>query len=128
MISFYVTEKMSDTVIELPVLEISLPLEEDQSLLSPIAEACRKWGFFLITNHGVSEELYSKLKNLCKQLFSLPLDAKLKLGPLSSIKSYTPHFIASPFFESLRVSGPDFFSSAQGSADVIFDRKKHEFW
>ncbi|KAK4769797.1 hypothetical protein SAY87_030329 [Trapa incisa] len=117
-----------DTVIDLPVLDISLPLEESQSdLLSPIAEACRRWGFFLIANHGVSEELYTKLKSLCKQLFSLPPDTKLKLGPLSPIKSYTPHFIASPFFESLRVSGPDFFSSAQGSSDVLFDQKRHEF-
>ncbi|PKI39990.1 gibberellin 20-oxidase-like protein isoform X2 [Punica granatum] len=118
---------MSETVLELPVLDMSLPLEADQSLLAPVADACRKWGFFLITNHGVSEELYSKVKNLCKQLFSLPPDTKLKLGPFSSVKSYTPHFIASPFFESLRVSGPDFFSSAQSSADVLFDQQKQEF-
>ena len=52
----------------------------------------------------------------------------MKLGPFSdSLKTYTPHFIASPFFESLRVSGPDFFVSAQSSADVLFDKQNPEF-
>ncbi|KAH0970624.1 hypothetical protein GBA52_022780 [Prunus armeniaca] len=56
-----------------------------------------------------------------------PSDTKLKLGPFSSAKTYTPHFIASPFFESLRVSGPKFFESAQTSANVLFDQHNSEF-
>ncbi|KAK9274162.1 hypothetical protein L1049_018976 [Liquidambar formosana] len=34
---------------------------------------------------------------------------------------------ASPFFESLRVSGPDFFGSAHSSANVLFDQQVSEF-
>ncbi|XP_044483993.1 gibberellin 20-oxidase-like protein isoform X3 [Mangifera indica] len=60
-------------------------------------------------------------------MFSNPTDIKLMLGPLSSIKTYTPHFVASPYFESLRVSGPDFFASAKASADVLFAQQSSEF-
>lgn len=124
---FYVLEKMSDseTSLELPVLDISQPIQP--SSLSPIADACKEWGFFLIANHGIARDFYDKLHALCKQFFSLPPDEKLKLGPFSSAKTYTPHFIASPFFESLRVSGPDFLASANSSADIILDQQKQEF-
>ncbi|KFK28895.1 hypothetical protein AALP_AA7G062100 [Arabis alpina] len=49
-------------------------------------------------------------------VFSVPLESKLKLGPFS----YTPRYIASPYFESLVVSGPDFSGSAKASANVLF--------
>lgn len=115
----------SQTSVELPVLDISKPI--DPSFLSFLAEACKKWGFFHIINHGISEDLYSKLCTLSKDLFSLPSDTKLKLGPFSSLKTYTPHFIASPYYESLRVSGPDFFASAQSSADLLCVQQSSEF-
>ncbi|KAH7520285.1 gibberellin 20-oxidase-like protein [Ziziphus jujuba] len=104
--------------VELYTLDISQPLKP--SSLSSLAEACRAWGFFYITNHGISNDLFNKLFSISKQLFSLPSETKLKLGPFSSRKTYTPPFIASPFFESLRVSGPDFLASAQSSADILF--------
>ncbi|KAL3536820.1 hypothetical protein ACH5RR_000186 [Cinchona calisaya] len=107
----------SQTTIKLPSLDISQPLHSCS--LSSLAEACREWGFFQITNHGISKELYNKIHSLSNYLFSLPSETKLKLGPSSSLKTYTPHFIASPFFESLRVSGPDFAASAKASADVL---------
>ncbi|EOY22835.1 hypothetical protein QUC31_007947 [Theobroma cacao] len=113
------------TSVELPVFDLSQPLSP--SSLSSLSLACREWGFFRITNHGVSKDLYRKLYSLSNHLFSLPDESKLKLGPTSSLKTYTPHFIASPFFESLRVSGPDFFASAQSSVDVLFEQPNSEF-
>ncbi|KAD4584847.1 hypothetical protein E3N88_22448 [Mikania micrantha] len=47
--------------------------------------------------------------------------------PASNMKTYTPHFIASPFFESLRVSGPDFCASAQSSAEALLNQSNPEF-
>ncbi|XAR63059.1 Gibberellin 3-beta-dioxygenase [Bertholletia excelsa] len=111
--------------IQLPILDISQPLQP--CTLSSLAEACKEWGFFHITNHGISKDLYTKIRSLSEYLFSLPAEAKNKLGPFSSIKSYTPHHIASPFFESLRVCGPDFEGSAQVSADVLFEQHNSEF-
>ncbi|KAJ0051443.1 hypothetical protein Pint_00431 [Pistacia integerrima] len=115
----------SQTAVDLPILDISQPL--DSSSLSSISEACKTWGFFLISNHGISKDVYTRLSMLSKQLFGLPSDTKLELGPLSSTKTYTPHFIASPFFESLRVAGPNFFASAQSSANILFDQQSLEF-
>nr|XP_015877948.1 gibberellin 20-oxidase-like protein [Ziziphus jujuba var. spinosa] len=117
--------KLSGTSIELPVFDIFKPL--NPSSLSSLSLACKEWGFFHITNHGVSKDLYNKLYSLSTQLFKLPLESKLKAGPSSSIKTYTPRFIASPFFESFRVSGPDFFSSAQSSALLLPNQQDSEF-
>ncbi|KAJ7951143.1 2-oxoglutarate-dependent dioxygenase [Quillaja saponaria] len=115
----------SKTCVELPILDISQPLPP--SSLSCLAQACKDWGFFHIVNHGISKELHTQLHLLSEELFSLPSDIKLKVGPLSSIKSYTPHFIASPYFESLRISGPDFYASAQTSADILFNQQNSKF-
>ncbi|KAK3037191.1 hypothetical protein RJ639_030084 [Escallonia herrerae] len=107
----------SQTSLQLPVLDISQPLSP--STLSSLSVACKEWGFFHITNHGISKDLIRKLYSHSNHLFGLPSELKLNAGPSSTIKTYTPHFIASPFFESLRVSGPDFFASAQSSAEVL---------
>lgn len=115
----------TDTTIKLPSLDISQPLYSCS--VSSLAAACRESGFFQITNHGISKEVYSKIHSISKHLFSLPAETKLKLGPSSVLKTYTPHFIASPFFENLRVSGPDFAASAQGSADVLSPPSSLEF-
>uniref|UniRef100_A0A7N0TQT0 Fe2OG dioxygenase domain-containing protein n=1 Tax=Kalanchoe fedtschenkoi TaxID=63787 RepID=A0A7N0TQT0_KALFE len=105
------------TCVQLPSFDVSQPL--DHASLSSLALACKEWGFFHITNHGVSADLLKKVKHLSSGLFGLPSETKLNAGPNSSVKTYTPHFIASPFFESLRVSGPDFFASAQSSVRVL---------
>ncbi|XP_010529599.1 PREDICTED: gibberellin 20 oxidase 1 [Tarenaya hassleriana] len=110
--------------LQLPVLDLTQPLQP--SVLLSLSKACREWGFFYVTNHGISRDLFSRIYSLSKQIFSVPLDSKLKLDPFSSLKTYTPRFIASPYFESLVVSGPDFFASAKASADVLFQDHKPE--
>ncbi|KAI3741306.1 hypothetical protein L1987_58978 [Smallanthus sonchifolius] len=120
-----VSSSCFETTLNLPSLDLSKPLQP--SSLSSLSEACHQWGFFNIVNHGISRDLFENIKSFSNQLFDLPTEAKLKLGPSSSIKTYTPHFIASPYFESFRVSGQDFRSSAQDSVDVVFDNNRHEF-
>lgn len=115
------------TYVELPVFDIGQSQPFDPSSLSSLLLACKEWGFFHITNHGISMELFKKLKSLSNSLFCLHSVSKLKAGPSSSLKTYTPHFIASPFFESFRVNGPDFFTSAQSSAELVFNHPYHEF-
>lgn len=111
--------------VELPVLDLSQPV--NLPFLSSLSQACQEWGFFYVTNHGISRNLFSKVCTLSKHIFSLPTDSKLKVGPSSCLKTYTPHFIASPYFESLIVSGPDFFASAKRSADELFSQQNSEF-
>ncbi|KAL0358947.1 UNVERIFIED_CONTAM: Gibberellin 20-oxidase-like protein [Sesamum angustifolium] len=111
--------------IELPVFDIVQPF--NSSSLSSLSLACREWGFFRITNHGLSKELCRKLHSFSSQIFDLPPEVKIKAGPLSDVKTYTPHFIASPYYESLRVSGPDFFASAQSSSKALLNHSNCEF-
>ncbi|XVF13117.1 hypothetical protein REPUB_Repub08aG0180500 [Reevesia pubescens] len=111
--------------IQLPVLDLTQPAES--SFLSSLSQACQEWGFFYVTNHGIPQNLFNKVRALSSDIFSLPPDAKLKVGPSSCIKTYTPHFIASPYFESLRVNGPDFFASVKASANELFGQEKSEF-
>jgi isopenicillin N synthase-like dioxygenase len=115
----------SHTSIELPVFDISRTL--NPSCLSPLSLACKEWGFFHITNRGVSKDVYRKLYSLSNHIFSLPYESKVKVGPSSRVKTYTPPFNASPFFESLRVSGPDFTTSAQSSTAILPDHSNPEF-
>lgn len=103
----------SENSLQLPVVDVSQPLSS--SFFVSLAAACKEWGFFQIINHGISKDLYTSIHSLSNKIFCLPSESKLKLG----LKTYTPHFIASPFFESIRVSGPDFAASAQSSADVL---------
>ena len=115
----------SNTSIQLPILDISKSISP--SSISSLSLACREWGFFHIINHGISKDLYSRLRLSSNQVFNLPYEAKIKAGPTSNVKTYTPHFIASPFFESLRVSGPDFHASAKNSAEAIMNQPDIEF-
>ncbi|XP_061375208.1 gibberellin 20-oxidase-like protein [Gastrolobium bilobum] len=110
---------------DIPILDISKPLQP--SSLSCLSKACKDWGFFHIINHGISKDLCRKLQSQSNHLFSLPSDTKLRLGPFSSLKSYTPHFIASPFFESLRVNGPNYYVSAKSSEETLFDKQDSKF-
>ncbi|KAK7340254.1 hypothetical protein VNO77_20953 [Canavalia gladiata] len=110
---------------DIPILDISQPLQA--SSMSSLSKASKDWGFFHIINHGISKDLCSQLQSLSKHLFSLPSDTKLRIGPFSSLNSYTPHFIASPFFESLRVNGPNFYVSANSSAEILFDKQDSKF-
>lgn len=112
--------------IDLPVLDVSQALLSP-SALSSLALACKEWGFFLITSHGISRDLYKKLHSLSNHIFMLPPEVKLQAGPSSTLRTYTPHFIASPFYESLRVSGPDFHASAQSSSGALMDQLSPEF-
>lgn len=109
----------------LPILDLKQPA--DPSFLSSLSQACQELGFFYVTNHGIPRSLFSKARSLSHDIFSLPTETKLKLGPSSSLKTYTPPFIASPYFESLRVTGPDFFASAKASTEELFGQEKPEY-
>ncbi|KAL8126170.1 hypothetical protein AgCh_013453 [Apium graveolens] len=116
----------SENAIELPIFDMSQPLSP--SSLSSLFLSCKEWGFFHIINHGVPKDLYKTICSLSRNhIFNLPAEVKLKAGPSTAVNTYTPHFIASPFFESLRVSGPDFFNSAQSSTEALLNQPNSEF-
>jgi len=67
------------SVPAVPVIDIE-PLgsgsAQHQNTVAQIAAACRTWGFFQITGHGIPEELISRVWRETKGFFALPTPAK----------------------------------------------------
>ncbi|CAL5001597.1 unnamed protein product [Urochloa decumbens] len=60
-----------------------------------LGRACEGWGFFMVINHGVSEELKEAMMETCKELFSLPEEEKAEhqeAGPMDPIRIGTGFF------------------------------------
>ncbi|KAL0308510.1 UNVERIFIED_CONTAM: 1-aminocyclopropane-1-carboxylate oxidase 1 [Sesamum radiatum] len=53
--------------MEIPVIDFGmLETEKSSETMALLHQACQKWGFFMIENHGVEKELMEKLKLLTK--------------------------------------------------------------
>ncbi|KAL2501364.1 1-aminocyclopropane-1-carboxylate oxidase 1 [Forsythia ovata] len=51
--------------MEIPVIDFSnLDCEKRSETMALLHEACKKWGFFMIENHGIDEELMERVKHL----------------------------------------------------------------
>ncbi|KAL6878273.1 hypothetical protein ACP4OV_012443 [Aristida adscensionis] len=79
------TEEVLDGVVvgqdesyELPVVDMARLLDPDLSAMeiAKLGSACRNWGFFQLTNHGVDESVIQQMKDNTVQFFSSPLESK----------------------------------------------------
>ena len=61
---------------EIPVIDIS---SSTDSVIGEIKEACEKWGFFQVVNHGVPHEKRKKAEYLARKFFGLPMEEKKKV-------------------------------------------------
>ena len=59
--------------MDIPVINIQHP---DADTRRQLDAACRDWGFFQITNHGVSDDLIASMHRAMRAFFALPLAAK----------------------------------------------------
>lgn len=69
---------------EIPVIDISSALNNcpesiGDDLIREIKEACKKWGFFQVVNHGVPSEKRDKVESAARQFFALPLEKKKRV-------------------------------------------------
>lgn len=53
--------------------------EDKQRVAAEIGRACRDIGFYIITGHGVPEELTASVDKTARDFFDLPLNEKMKL-------------------------------------------------
>ncbi|KAJ1268897.1 hypothetical protein BS78_07G168300 [Paspalum vaginatum] len=54
-----------------------------------LGRACEDWGFFMVINHGVPEDLKEAVMETCRELFSLPEEEKaeyLEAGPMDPVR------------------------------------------
>ncbi|KMT00550.1 hypothetical protein BVRB_9g218490 [Beta vulgaris subsp. vulgaris] len=61
---------------EIPVIDIS---SASDAVIGEIKEACEKWGFFQVVNHGVPLEIREKVELAARKFFGLPLEEKKKV-------------------------------------------------
>ncbi|XP_054792833.1 flavonol synthase/flavanone 3-hydroxylase-like [Prosopis cineraria] len=59
--------------VTVPVISLSLPHD---LLVKQIAEAASKWGFFLVTDHGIPPTLIRRLQEVGQKFFALPQKEK----------------------------------------------------
>ncbi|KAJ7949986.1 2-oxoglutarate (2OG) and Fe(II)-dependent oxygenase superfamily protein [Quillaja saponaria] len=71
--------------VNIPVIDFQ-SLSSDEEMLRSVSEACRKWGFFQVVNHGVSHELMKKARDTWREFFNLPLEVKQEYA--NSPKTY----------------------------------------
>uniref|UniRef100_A0A0E0MAM9 Fe2OG dioxygenase domain-containing protein n=1 Tax=Oryza punctata TaxID=4537 RepID=A0A0E0MAM9_ORYPU len=83
----------------------AIPIIDLNKLLSPqsseeecvkLRSACQYWGFFLLINHGVQDEVIANLKRDIVDFFSQPLDTKKEYTQLpNSLEGYGQGFVFS---------------------------------
>ncbi|XP_050213313.1 flavonol synthase 1-like [Mercurialis annua] len=59
--------------LPVPVISMSMPHDD---LVNELYNACSRWGFCLVTDHGVPIPLIQKLKEVGQQFFALPQEEK----------------------------------------------------
>lgn len=68
---------------DIPIIDISALVansKEKINVAKQINSACREFGFFYVTGHGVNKLLEDKLENLSRQFFSQSVDVKQEIG------------------------------------------------
>jgi isopenicillin N synthase-like dioxygenase len=63
--------------LNIPVIDLAFDIPESD-LVEQIANACSEFGFFQITNHGISQELVQQYIRQCQLYFNLPRDVKIQ--------------------------------------------------
>ncbi|KAK7305883.1 hypothetical protein VNO77_43795 [Canavalia gladiata] len=74
----------------IPIIDLGALYSTDPdataSILTQISQASKDWGFFQITNHGVSPNLMDKARETWRQFFHLPMELKQQYA--NSPKTY----------------------------------------
>ncbi|KAF5190165.1 2-oxoglutarate (2OG) and Fe(II)-dependent oxygenase superfamily protein [Thalictrum thalictroides] len=88
-----------DNSIEIPVFDLSKLLDQqvgNSNELAMFHSACKDWGFFQLTNHGVPEEIIEKMKSDTMEFFNLPFEEKKAYGQMPNhMEGYGQAFVMS---------------------------------
>ncbi|KAK1378521.1 putative Senescence-related protein 1 [Heracleum sosnowskyi] len=68
----------SKTPLQIPVIDLERLVAGDSEMAKKFDSACREWGFFQLTNHGVRNELLDKMIKATQEFFKMPLEEKKK--------------------------------------------------
>lgn len=60
-----------------PIIDLSC--DDRAQIIEQLADACSRYGFFQVINHGVSAEAIEKMLHVANEFFQLPVEEKMKL-------------------------------------------------
>ncbi|KAK4277556.1 hypothetical protein QN277_015536 [Acacia crassicarpa] len=102
--SYYSIVEARDDVADhlassIPVIDFSLLTSDHPQIhadaVSQLGKACADWGFFMVTNHGISEKLMEEVMNKAHEFHNLPVEEKKEFGdkgPWAPIRHGTSFF------------------------------------
>eukprot|EP00253_Pinus_taeda_P010360 PITA_10360 len=111
-----------------PVIDLQLEQNNQEAqIIHQIGRACEK-GYFLVVNHGISQKLLDGMENYGRQLFSLPLEQKLKAerNP-DGTSGYGVARIASFFNKSMWSEGFTWVRSPEEDAKTLWPQDYRKF-
>lgn len=95
------------TPTALPIIDIA-PLRQDaadcRDVAAQLGQACRRFGFFYIREHGVPESLQDRLETSARQFFAQPAEAKMAIRMARGGRAWRGYF---PVGAELTAGQPD---------------------
>src|SRR4029453_7059901 len=79
----------------IPIIDVTALVQGKQGrhdVASRIAEACRDWGFFYVTRHGVDDGLLRQLEAASRRFFAQDLETKLEIRMSRGGKAWRGYF------------------------------------
>ena len=73
--------KALDAGDSIPVVDLSLLASGDAGAIRDLDSACREWGFFMIVNHGIPQDLVDGVLEATREFFDLPEEEKPEFQP-----------------------------------------------
>lgn len=94
-----------------------------------VGHACKNWGVFQVTNHGVPNNLLDDIELAGKRLFSLPMQQKLKAARVADgVSGYGVARISSFFSKLMWSEGFTIFGSPDEHVSKLWPQDHHRFW
>ncbi|KAM7263438.1 hypothetical protein ACFE04_001121 [Oxalis oulophora] len=91
-----VISEICHTLPQVPVIDFTLLLGDNEDERAKLDLACKEWGFFQIVNHGVSDEVLHNMKAAKAAFFELPLEEKKKYAMAANdIQGYGQGYVVS---------------------------------
>lgn len=112
------------TNLSVPVIDL-----RDPNAMMLIGRACKEWGVFQITSHGVPRDLMTDVERAGKDLFSLPLQEKMKVARKpDGVSGYGVARISSFFPKLMWSEGFTIVGSPLEHARQLWPHDHARFW
>ena len=114
-----------------PFITESVPVIDlrDPQALQKIGHACKTWGVFQVTNHGIPTSLLESVESASRSLFSLPIQQKLKAARSpDGVSGYGVSRISSFFSKHMWSEGFTIVDSPLEHFRQLWSHDHTKFW